>query len=119
MDTFINEDAELAVKRGIYWLDENHPNWASQIDLSQLDMAECGNCVIGQAVGDYSRVTREVVQAHRGDYETPIIWAVEHGFESPTISIYRSATGSSGSSATYDYEALDTLWSEEVRKRLG
>lgn len=101
----IHEDAILAVKNGIYWLDENHPDWVSRIDLSALDMSECENCIIGQAVGYYS----DVVRRGQVDYNAGVVWAVEHGFEWP------SALGRN----EYGYEELDTLWSDEVRKRLG
>jgi hypothetical protein len=118
MDTFINEDAKLAVKRGINWLDENHPKWVSRIDLTKLDMSECSDCVIGQAVGDYSLVTRNVVGAPTTEmYGSSAVWAVQHGFESPGIIVYQELTGDR--SASYGYRELDTLWSEEVRKRLA
>lgn len=118
MDTFINEDAKLAVKRGINWLDENYPRWASYIDITKLDMSECEECVIGQAVGEYSQITRRAVGAPSSErYSSSAVWAVQHGFESPGTIVYQEITGDR--SASYGYKELDTLWSEEVRKRLG
>lgn len=114
MDTFIHEDARLAVKKGIYWLDENHPGWVSQINLSALDMAECQQCVIGQAVGDYTTTTRRA--ANTTEFRVGTIWAVEHGFESPRVAIYQEY---GGSLTTYGYTELEVLWSEEVKRRLG
>lgn len=108
----ISEDAILAVKRGIYWLDENHPGWAERIDLSQLNMAECTECVIGQAVGDYSATIAEQAL----DYPDTVIWATEHGFESPLASHYMTCNPAP---VTYSYFELDTLWAEEVKSRLG
>lgn len=111
MESFIHEDAILAVKRGINWLDENHPNWANEIDLSSLDMSECNRCVIGQAVGDY---TFTVKQAAKADYIYVSDWAIDHGFESPLVKAFRTSER-----VYYGFNELDTLWSKEVRARLG
>lgn len=115
MDTFnISEDAKIAVKRGIYWLDEHHPGWATKIDLFRLTMSSCASCVIGQAVGDYSKTTGDAVSSYPNSPEAAI-WAVEHGFESPTVSHYRLA----GGKAKYNFIDLEILWTNEVRERLG
>lgn len=110
MEQFISEDAKIAVKRGIFWLDENHPGWAERIDLDQLEMAECETCVIGQAVGDYT----ETIRNQAFNTRESVLWAVEHGFEWPGVAVYNEAAN-----PTYDYSDLDTLWTEEVKKRLG
>lgn len=115
---FINEDAKLAVKRGINWLDENHPGWEMEIDLSLLNMSECEECVIGQAVGDYSKVTRAAAGTPTEAYSgKAAVWAVEHGFECPGVVAYQEFTGNR--SASYTYRELDVLWSDEVQRRLG
>lgn len=113
---FIHEDAILAVKRGIYWLDENHPNWAQDIDLEKLDMSECTECVIGQAVGGYSYTINLAATGTPDDWNHKVStqWSVDHGFEYPGPVAYAS-----GAPINYGYEELETLWSDEVRKRLG
>lgn len=110
----ISEDAKFAVKQGIYWLDEHHPNWATRIDLDRLMMSSCASCVIGQAVGDYSKTTGDAVSSYPGSQEA-VIWAVEHGFESPTVAHYTMA----GGKPTYTFMDLETLWTKEVLERLG
>ncbi len=113
MEKFIPEDARLAVKKGIQWLDNNHPGWASRIDLNTLNMSECENCVIGQSVGDYTHSIMDLssFEARRAS----VIWAMEHGFEWSGVAI----DGYPYDRPTYGYKELDILWSEEVRNRLG
>lgn len=112
MDTeYISEDAKMAVKRGIYWLDENHPGWAQRIDLGTLEMSECQDCVIGQAIGDYGE---NIVKASGVEYPASARWSIEHGFESPVVFAMND-----GLEVNYGYRELDILWSEEVQKRLG
>jgi hypothetical protein len=115
---FIHEDAILAVKRGIYWLDENHPGWAQDINLDELDMSECTDCVIGQAVGSYSYTINKAAtgDANEWDHAAATQWSVEHGFEYPGTLAYANPGYAAPS---YGYRELDTLWSDEVRKRLG
>lgn len=79
MNNFSLEDLNLAVKRGVSWLDENHEGWENRIDLDKLEMGSCQSCVIGQAVGDYFRVVdREGGGVGDGDE-----WSEAHGFQSP------------------------------------
>lgn len=120
MTVIMNEDAVLAVKRGAYWLDENHPGWVRKINLASLDMKLCNTCVIGQAVGDYYDTIRGAVTADHDDSIGADEWAVENGFCSPGV--YGPEVGSYRSYREVDdayYGALETLWTEEVRKRLG
>lgn len=98
MDNFISEDVKLAVKKGANWLDLNHPGWAHKLDINKLNMDDCQNCVIGQAVGNYW----ETIGGTR--------WAIEHGFDTPSNSTDIAAQG---------YADLETLWTNEVKKRLG
>lgn len=113
---FIHEDAILAVKRGVYWLDENHPGWAQDINLEMLDMSACTDCVIGQAVGSYSNTINIAATGNADDWNHRVStqWSVDHGFEFPGVVAY-----SNSDPINYGYEELDTLWSDEVRKRLG
>lgn len=119
MELFIHENAKLAVKHGIDWLDENHPGWVNKIDLNTLYMSDCGNCVIGQAVGEYRTSIDKASgtsYAGFGTNKEATIWAVEHGFESPRVSYYEERSEAPGA---YGFDELDALWAEEVTKRLG
>ncbi len=42
-----------AVQEGMKWLDTTYPNWVGRIDLDHLEMADCMQCVLGQAFGNY------------------------------------------------------------------
>ncbi len=112
MDT-LNEDAKLAVKRGIYWLDENHPGWEKKIDLDTFDISECSSCVVGQAIGDYNESIRDASGVNYPEY---LGWAVEHGFESPVAMQYSMGISTN---VSYGYSEIETLWTEEVKSRLG
>lgn len=41
------------VAAGAAWLDKNEPSWADRIDLDELYMNRCSDCVLGQVFGDY------------------------------------------------------------------
>ncbi len=101
------EEIRLAVKRGIHWLDEEHPSWAQKINLKRLKMDNCYQCIIGQAVGNFSGVT------HAASASGPSQWAIEHGFQAPYC-YYRD-----GLSLYEYYERLEALWTGEVQRRLG
>lgn len=42
------------VAQGVAWLDENAPDWLSRIDLAELQLGSCCDCVIGQTFGCYA-----------------------------------------------------------------
>lgn len=104
----ISEDTVLAVKKGSTWLDEFHPGWAEKIDLDRLDMNNCTSCVIGQAVCNYFDLY--TTNTHLNwDYPTIEEWAMENGFQAPDEI-----------EDNYEYfHNLETLWTDEVWKRLG
>lgn len=108
MTDFINEDMYLAVKHGVAWMDENHPGWETKIDLGSLNMNDCFNCVIGQAVGDYYDVVRDYDSSYYNEH-----WAADHGFNIATDS------WSEYEQARKEYAQLETIWSDVVRERLG
>lgn len=47
--------AEIAerVQRGIDWLNANRPGWFHEIDLDNLQMSDCHQCVLGQLYGHF------------------------------------------------------------------
>lgn len=106
-----NEDAVLAVKRGAYWLDNNHPDWAQRIQLDELEMDDCAMCVVGQAIGDYSDAIAKAgnVQVYSLD---AMEWSIDHGFDIPdSVEDY--------SDTQKRYRELETLWTDQVKARLG
>lgn len=121
---FIDEDMKLAVKKGAYWFDENHPGWAKNINTAKLDMANCERCVIGQAVMHMSYWA--VIDEAEGSMYTQnaMNWAIEHGFDADqgniSIEDWYSEDGCDLSPlAKSMYSGLETLWTDEVKKRLG
>lgn len=113
-----NEEIQLAVKKGVLWLDENHDGWEFKIDLSKLQMSNCERCVIGQAVGNYWRTTAEEARKMREseveDFENYLSgdeWAAEHGFDVNTVE--------NGTQYSVSYAALEAAWVEVLNDRLG
>ena len=100
---------EVAVRRGIAWLDDQDPTWRERVDPDRLDMAmgaywrdladNCG-CVGAQLDphGSYDHFLRTSLPEEVG----PVSWAVEHGFELPfqrDLAVARVA-----------YDALTAAW---------
>jgi hypothetical protein len=110
---FIDETMLLAVHSGATWLDSNHPDWVTKIDLSKLNMNDCHNCVIGQAVGDYYKTLRAAtidVEDDEKSYNAEYKWSLKNGFCGPFIN--------EADEHAY-YKGLEVLWTVEVKKRLG
>lgn len=106
-----NEDAVLAVKRGAYWLDNNYPDWAQRIQLDELEMDDCATCIVGQAIGDFSETVAEAGNVAMYSLEA-LNWSVENGFDIPdNVEDYAETQ--------YRYRELETLWTEQVKERLG
>lgn len=119
--TFITEDMKLAVKNGSNWLDENYPGWASRINLDNLEMVNCDLCIIGQAAMDTGLHYWDVVDKVT-DYagiETGVAWAISNGFD---IDLDVDDIFTDSNEYTQDaikvLAGLETLWTEEVKKRL-
>jgi hypothetical protein len=47
------------VAAGAEWLDRHAGDWLPQIDLSELDIEEPCNCILGQVYGHYFRSPRD------------------------------------------------------------
>lgn len=106
---FISEDTKLAVKKGSIWLDDFHPGWAESINIDLLDMNNCNQCIIGQAVCNYFDLYQQATHQDN-QYEDIEEWAIEHGFQAPDDTDESQST---------EFIKLETLWTKEVRKRLG
>lgn len=121
---FITEDMKLAVRKGTQWLNENHPGWESRIDTSNLHMDDCDTCIIGQAVMDkgYWAVLEEA-SGTSGFSDESMNWAIEHGFDANKSNLngdtWYDRHFQLTPLASQRYYALETLWTDVVRERLG
>ena len=113
-DPIISEDMKLAARKGAVWLDQNYPEWVNTVDLGELNMLSCYRCVIGQVVGDYYDLVR---RGHESDLESESAymseeWAEEHGFVTARfLGDYDEVL--------HEYKKLETVWTDEVKQRLG
>ena len=41
------------IEKGIKFLDQNYPDWLDKIDVSELNLNDCHQCVMGQLLGNY------------------------------------------------------------------
>lgn len=104
---YSDEDIKLCAKKGATWMDNHLPRWATFIDLSNLEMANCDNCIIGQAIGEYDTVIES--------YGFSSEWAVEHGFVAPS-QFHANGKYDDIASAKY-YAKLEAAWGEQVMNR--
>lgn len=63
-------DIRDKVQKGIDWLNENHPNWVSKIDLKKFNFQNLDYCVLGQ-----------LWMFHNVKETFSYIWMEEHGFD--------------------------------------
>lgn len=97
MDTVTNR-----VKRGTTLLDCHIPDWPERIDLAELDLFSCSECMLGQLFGSYgSGLTALDIRTHGLD-DTE---AIRHGFEANAVS------------RAEDYEKLTAEWRSVIRVR--
>lgn len=104
---YSDEDIKLCAKKGATWMDESISNWATFIDLSNLEMSNCDYCIIGQAIGEYDAVVEE--------YGYNTAWAVEHGFIAPS-QFHANGQYDDLTTSKY-YHKLEQAWAEEVMSR--
>lgn len=110
--TMFSEDDALAVKRGAYWLDEEHPGWAEEINFDTFAMDNCQECIIGQAVGTYFQTIEKASGGYsEDDHYHSDDWAIDHGFNIPWGDF-------SFEQEQEYYSHLEVLWTEQVRDRL-
>jgi hypothetical protein len=48
------EETIARVRRGVKRISDRDPNWSDEVSARQLDMGDCGACVLGQWAGDYA-----------------------------------------------------------------
>ena len=109
----LNEDAILAVKKGADYMDENYPGWASLINFETFEMDNCHQCVVGQAVGEYGHAIG-LASGQKPYSREASEWAAQYGFDVPMEDFAK------GDDHVYQcYVGLETLWTDQVRERLG
>lgn len=86
---------EKRVRTGAQWMDHEKPGWEEDIDREKLDIQNCDNCVLGQALGGY--VSRSLPCFS-------IEFAVDHGF--------------TANSLPQEWLPLKTAWLSEINARL-
>lgn len=121
---FIDEDMKLAVKHGSLWMDENFHGWAFRINLDNLKMQSCDDCIIGQAALDMGYWATIETGAQSYYMKDSIEWAITNGFDIPRDGIsdddWYTEDGRGVSEVVYNrYGQLESLWTDEVKKRLG
>ena len=110
----LDEDVELAVKHGMYWLDENVYGWVEVINLDMLDLESGITCVLGQqynANHNLNYMTNGYMmfmdEARPHDtHDEKSEWAKSNGF-------LPQEDSSSG------YNRLTRVWKDKIRERLA
>ena len=70
--TETHTDVEQKVGKGVTYLDEHIPGWRDQVDGDRLDMQNACDCVLGQLLGSFYRLSEIGLSYHQ---------AYEMGFE--------------------------------------
>ena len=112
-----DEELDLAVKLGVYELDQQRPGWEDIVHLPTLQMSSECSCVLGQVFstplvrwGYYSGVQTlsgaPVNPDAEGYADLDSAWAREHGFDA-----------SPDHDVAIDFRALQARWSTVIRER--
>jgi hypothetical protein len=76
-------EMELAVAKGVRYLDKHNPQWFLRINLNTLDLGEPGLCILGQCYGSFWEALGHAVTSPSGrGRDNP--WAIRYGFNVPT-----------------------------------
>lgn len=90
------------VAAGAKLLDEKRPGWAKEVNLNTLEMNSFRRCMLGQLYGEYYK-GRDLLNIEDSAY---------YGFN--VLGSYENA-----STGVISFDALATLWKQEVKKRLA
>ena len=93
---------EERVDRGVKYLDEYHAGWRDQINLEELHMEFCDDCVIGQALGDYF-ISSKIINSRTKQY------MFELGFDVD----YRDVD-ETGKTSSQVYAELEAEWRKRI-----
>lgn len=84
------------VQAGVELLDRWRPSWERSINLDDLDITDCEQCVLGQLYGDY--------EVGRQDLDMDATEAADRGFVGIEMD---------------EDEALNVMWRERIEARLA
>ncbi len=109
-----DEDISLAVKQGMYWLDENVPQWEQVVDVIKLDLNHVSHCMLGQqwlatheAGSHYISPYSDYLSHEVGPLTAERVqWSTEHGFNL-----------SGNRHTTQDWVELTEEWRHQVTMR--
>lgn len=103
METVIILSPELkkTIKKGAGWLDTYDPEWITKIKLNSLDMAEGGQCILGQSQGNYWDIICDKQES----------WPAKHGFNCTEEAAYGDDSGAE------EYELLRLGWVDLIKER--
>lgn len=104
MDQLEIDKLKDRVERGADLLDETEPKWFKRVNMNNLRMGSCTQCVLGQVAGHYFHGIRYLLHIETNE-------AIEHGFE------LDDHYNDIASSEMY-YTHLDELWLKEIKSRL-
>lgn len=100
----IMHELEIAVKKGSSLLDNVLPDWADNIDNTELDMSSLLDCILGQLYGTFMV-----------GVQTLGVDADENGFVADDIGDYYEL-GIHQKRVVYDW--LTSLWNDEIDYRV-
>jgi len=102
---FVMETAEERVAAGAEWLDAAKPEWPTLVNRETLDLASCGNCILGQVFAE------EAEAQGYGDGYTMHLDII--GWDHLGIVADRGFAGVNPE----DYVLLHTAWLAELNRR--
>lgn len=119
MSEYSAADAYEAVARGAAWMDEKCPDWASEINLEELDLTNGYRCILGQTATCLAGKTRSIYDGYarvvrRLGVNSQGPWVVQHGFQVPWLNLNLTSE-----EETVAYEMLTIAWKELIRERLA
>jgi hypothetical protein len=97
------------VQRGAILLDRYYPEWVEAIDIADLYMNSCTECILGQCFGRYTPGLKALHLDDVHDHLYPGLNDVDHGFD---------MIAHVGCSAE-EWEELRQLWIKEIQNRLN
>ena len=91
-------DYKQRVQKGAALLDERSPGWLDRVNVRNLDLGSCFDCVLGQLGGTYKDETRRLGMNHED--------SIEYGFNVPSLDDLREER--------LQYEALTDEWRKYI-----
>jgi hypothetical protein len=105
--------------RGAAFLDERHPGWAFEIDLTRLNMSTCSSCIVGQLFGG---LTNPGGSARFQAYDTGLLSLgvnedIDEHFELGFSARRPCREFLEADESGEEWEALKQAWIAEIEKR--